>query len=103
LAGEHFRITDLEYMFKMSSLMALTYFAIALQDMAPIMVHRGELERYTQKVASDLGIVWRSSHRRLRIMEVPPIRIAQEKEEKETTAFGGVEPFMQYIKEETGM
>lgn len=75
------------------------------QDMPPIMVHKGELERYTDKVATDLGIVWQSPHHRVRIMELPTIVQAKE-EQDEAVDDGkgftkGEEPFMKFIKEET--
>ena len=44
------------------------------QDSPPVMVHRGELEQFMTDVAVDLGIAWRSSHMRFRVMEVPPIK-----------------------------
>lgn len=44
------------------------------QDTPPIMVHRGELEQFMTDVAVDLGIAWKSTHKRMRIMEVPTIQ-----------------------------
>ena len=71
------------------------------QDMPPIMVHKGELERYTNKVAIDLGIVWQSPHHRLRIMEVPPIQHVQEDDETPEQRPSKVEePFMKFLKQQ---
>jgi hypothetical protein len=71
------------------------------QDMPPIMVHKGELQRYATMVASDLGIVWRSPHHRIRVVEVPAIRQAQA-EDDQASKKPYVEPFLRFMQAETG-
>lgn len=71
--------------------------------MPPIMVNRGELVGFCNKVAMDLNIAWLSSHHRVRIMEVPTVITAQEDNEgyqKEPRP--KEEPFMRFLKAETG-
>lgn len=80
------------------------------QDAMPIMVHRGELEQYMTDVAMDIGIAWRSTHKRVRIMEVPTIHsIAkngdddEDDDNKDVEATKKVEPFLQFMKSEIGL
>ncbi|CAB9520719.1 expressed unknown protein [Seminavis robusta] len=76
------------------------------QDMPPIMVHKGELDRYCTKVAVDLNIAWLSSHHRIRVVEVPPIQYAKDDDggvDGKVIGTGkGEEPFMKFIKAEVG-
>jgi hypothetical protein len=65
------------------------------------MVHKGELQRYANMVAVDLGIVWLSPHHRIRIVEVPPIRQAQDEEDHGNNE-PPVEPFLRFMQAETG-
>lgn len=77
------------------------------QDSPPVMVHRGELEQFMTDVAVDLGIAWRSSHMRFRVMEVPPIKTITDgstsddkhcaNNEKEEAS--KEEPFLKFMKQ----
>ena len=68
------------------------------------MVHRGELEQFMTDVAVDLKIAWRSSHMRLRLMEVPTIKTLSECDnadgkvtaDKDTVK---EEPFLKFMKQ----
>ena len=75
------------------------------QESPPIMAHRGELEQFMTDVAVDLGIAWRSSHKRVRIMELPTIKSiaaddGDDDDHAQTTP--KEEPFLQFMKQETG-
>jgi hypothetical protein len=65
-------------------------------------VHRGELERFTNNVAIDLGIVWQSPHHRIRVMEIPPIVQVLDNEASEAKHVDAhkEEPFMRFLQQD---
>lgn len=74
------------------------------QYLSPIMVQKGELQRFMDRVASDLGINWKSDDYRIRIVQVPPIRQVAGADDDNVAKTGDklhVEPFLKYIQEET--
>jgi len=102
----HFRNDVVDYNLGFVTYLLRVQHQRSWQEMPPIMVHKGELERYTNAVGTDLKIVWRSLHKRMRIMEVPTIKHAVETAEEAEEPFQQStkeEPFMQFLKAETGL
>ena len=71
------------------------------------MVQKGELQRFMNGVATDLGINWQYQSYRFRVEQMPKLAVTtntlvEETEEEDKDDDHHVEPFMKFINEETG-
>jgi hypothetical protein len=71
------------------------------------MVQKGELQRFMNGVATDLGINWQYQSYRFRVEQMPKLAVTttaleEGAEEEDKDDNHHVEPFLKFIKEETG-
>ena len=74
------------------------------QYLSTIMIQKGDLQRFMDRVATDLGINWKYESYRFKLTELPHVvtTTPDEANEQDQSKESNVEPFLKFIKEETG-